>query len=67
MKDTLRWWFIVRIHRTDTEMDYESASQRSLSTSPNLVLCYVRMFLLPNPMDHDGVMDPNPGLLKNGA
>lgn len=53
---------IVRVDRTDTKMDYESASQR---TSPNLVLCYVRMFLLECFIWI--TMDPNPGLLKIGA
>jgi hypothetical protein len=48
-----------------TKMDYESASQRSLSTSPNLVLCYVRIFLLECSIWI--TMDPIPGLLKNGA
>lgn len=35
-------------------MDYESASQRSLSTSPNLVLCYVPFIFILCGMDHDG-------------
>lgn len=56
------------IHHTDTKMDYESASHRRLSTSPNLVLCYVRM-LSASLWITDGVYGPGiqSGFLKNGA